>query len=70
MHLLNTPIYYAKYKKEKSQVKALVELIKYGVAEVTTREEKKTWSWGRVGTLLRRWANTGERKHQDGTSIP
>ena len=42
MHLLNTPIYYAKYKKEKSQVKALVELIKYGVAEVTTREEKKT----------------------------
>ena len=33
-------IYYANYKKKKSKVKALMELIKEGVAEVTVTEEK------------------------------
>ena len=27
MHLQNAPIYYAKYKKEESEIKALMELI-------------------------------------------
>ena len=41
MHLQNTLIYYAKNKKEKIEVKALMELIKEeGVAEVTGTEEK------------------------------
>ena len=35
----NAPIYYAKYKKEESKVKALMELIK-GVAVVTATQEK------------------------------
>ena len=37
MHF-NAPLYY--YKKEESEVKALIELIKEGVAEVTDIEEK------------------------------
>ena len=40
MHLQNKPIYYAKYKKEKSEVKALIELIKERVVEVKATEEK------------------------------
>ena len=39
MHLQNAPIYYAKYKNEESEVKAMMEL-KEGVAEVTATEEK------------------------------
>ena len=35
MHPQNTPIYYTKFKKEESEIKALMELIKEGVAEVT-----------------------------------
>ena len=34
MYLQNAQIYYAKYKKEEIEVKALMELIKEGVAEV------------------------------------
>ena len=38
----NAPIYYAKYKKEKSKFKAVMELIKRRVVtEVTHIEEKK-----------------------------
>ena len=33
-------MYYAKYKKEESEVKALMELIKGGVADVTAIEEE------------------------------
>ena len=41
MHLQNTSIYYAKYKKEESEVKALMDLTKEeGVAEVTATVEK------------------------------
>ena len=41
MHLQNAPLYYAKYKKEESEVKALIELLKEeGMAEVTASEEK------------------------------
>ena len=40
MHLQNAPMYYAKYKKEESEVKALMELIKGGVADVTAIEEE------------------------------
>ena len=41
MHLQNAPIYYAKYKKEESKLKALMDLIKEeGVTEVTATEEK------------------------------
>ena len=41
MHLQNVLIHYAKYKKGKSEVKALMELIKKErVAEVTATEEK------------------------------
>ena len=41
MHLQNAPIYYAKYKKEESEVIAVMELIKVGgVAEVKATEEK------------------------------
>ena len=36
----NTPIYYGKYKKKKSEIKAPMKLIKEGVAEVTATEEK------------------------------
>ena len=39
MHQQNTPMYYAKYKKEENNIKALMELIK-GVAVVTITEEK------------------------------
>ena len=42
MYLQNAPIYYDKYKKEESEIKALMELIK-GVAEVTATEKKLTW---------------------------
>ena len=40
MHLKAALIYYAKYKKEENKVKALNELLKEGVAEVTATEEK------------------------------
>ena len=36
MHLQNVLIYYAKYKTEESEIKVLMELIKEGIAEVTT----------------------------------
>ena len=36
----NASIYYAKYKKEEKEIKALIKLMKEGVAEVTTREVK------------------------------
>ena len=41
MHLQNAPIYYAKYKKEESKVKALMELInEEGVTQVTSTDKK------------------------------
>ena len=45
----NAPIYNAKYKKEESEVKALMELIKERVVKVTEHEEECY-----IGTLLRR----------------
>ena len=56
MYLLNVPIYYAKYKNEDSKIKALMKLIKEGVAEVTATEEKKHEHEKEcnIGTLLRR----------------
>ena len=41
MHLLNAPIYFAKYKKEESEVKTLMELMRGRVAEMRATEEKK-----------------------------
>ena len=43
MYLQNAPIYYDKYKKEESEIKALMELIK-GVAEVTATEKNVNMS--------------------------
>ena len=41
MHLQNAPIYYAKYKKQESEVKALMKLKKEeGLAEITATKEK------------------------------
>ena len=50
MHLLNTPLYYAKYKKEESKVKALMELIiiKRGVTRVTATEKRNV----NIGVIL------------------
>ena len=56
MHLQNAPIYYAKYKKEEIEVKALMLLIKEGgVPEVTTKEVNiHEHEECNIGTLLRR----------------
>ena len=47
IHLQNTPLYNAIYKKEESEVKAQIALIK-GVAEATTTEEKNVNMWRSV----------------------
>ena len=41
MHLQNWQTYYAKYKKEESEIKALMELIKEEGMAVTVIERKK-----------------------------
>ena len=62
MHLKNTPIYYAKYKKKESEVKALMEQVKEEkVAEVTAIKEKKCeHEKCKIGTFL-----LGVRKEEE-----
>ena len=67
----NAPIYNAKYKKEESEVKALMELIKR-VAVVTTTEKK--YDNIRKSVTLEHCFGSEEtsrrKKHQGGASVP
>ena len=69
IHPQNAPIYDVKYRKEESEVKALIELIKgEGVAEVTVKHEHEE-EWNN-GTLVRRHIKQPEGgNHQGGCSL-
>ena len=75
MHLQNAPIYYDKYKKKESEVKALMELIKEeGVAEVTATEEKnlnmrRSVTFEHCSKVRKHKKQPEEGKHQGGSSV-
>ena len=64
MHMQNAPMYYAKYKNEESKVKALMELIKRGVA-VNMRSVTLEHCFG-----VKKQRKLEREKHQDGSSVP
>ena len=76
IYLQNIPIYYAKYKKEESKIKALMELIKEErVTEVKVTEEKNVNM--RKGVTLEhcfrgeetRVSTRKNEKNQDGSGV-